>query len=109
MKQENNIQHLHLLGISHHNTPVGAREQFSLSQEQMVKLYDAAKQNGISSIFAISTCNRTEVYAITENAEQLTKLFIEAISSENHNSLPLPSGEGQPSGLPEGRVRSRGE
>src|SRR5687768_10638735 len=100
------LQNLHLVGISHHNTPVDVREQFSLSQEQMLKLYEAAKQTGVNSIFAISTCNRTEIYTITENADQLSKLFIEAISAENHNSLPLPSGEGQLSGLPESRVRS---
>src|SRR6187399_163168 len=87
--QSNILQNLHLVGISHWNTPVDIREQFSLSKEQMVSLYEAANQNGINSIFAISTCNRTEVYALTEHAEKLTELLLNYATSNTRNKQLL--------------------
>lgn len=87
--QSDTLQNFHILGISHRNTPAEIREQFSLSKEQMAKLYAAAREQGINSIFAISTCNRTEIYAITERPEIIIDLLEVAsfelrVTSENN-------------------------
>lgn len=69
------LQNFWVIGLSHWKTPVDVREKFALNKEQMEKLIETAKQNGITSILPISTCNRTEVYAAAEKPEFLTQLL----------------------------------
>lgn len=78
MKSESNLHNLFLAGVSHWNTPAEVREQFSLSQAQMIRLFELAKSKGIRSVFSISTCNRTEIYVLAENAELAMELFVQA-------------------------------
>lgn len=76
--QDFGSKNLFLVGVSHWNSSVNVREKFSLTKEQMIRLFEVAKSAGINSVFSISTCNRTEVYALAENAELVMELFIQA-------------------------------
>lgn len=65
-----------LIGINHHLADVAVRERFSLSyEEQRAMLRDAAS-HGIEGMIVTSTCNRTEVFATTSDAELLSILFV---------------------------------
>ncbi len=71
-----------MIGLSHWKTPVDVREKFILSGEQIVKLIESAKERGINSILPISTCNRTEIYAIAEKPDALIDL-LSNVSNQN--------------------------
>jgi len=61
--EENNFL---LIGISHKTAPVEIRERFSFSRENITTvLTDINKKNGIIECVVISTCNRTEIYVVT--------------------------------------------
>lgn len=62
--------HIVKVGISHQTAPLEIREQLSFSEEVIQRaLLELQKQPAISENVIISTCNRTEVYAVTENTD----------------------------------------
>lgn len=64
------------IGISHWNCPLEIRELFSITRDQSELLIKDCINFGASSIFTISTCNRTQIFSFDGNIHQLTKLFI---------------------------------
>lgn len=64
------------VGISHWKSPVDIREKFSIKNEKNKLLIQEAKKIGIKSIFIISTCNRTQIFANNANQHTLKKLLI---------------------------------
>ena len=55
---------LSLVGISHHHAPVEVRERVALSPAE-----SSALARELGSAVVLSTCNRTEVYAVGDDAE----------------------------------------
>ncbi len=56
-------------GISHHEAAVEVRERFALGELASVKTAQQARAAGVAEeIVVISTCNRTEYYAVTGSA-----------------------------------------
>jgi len=54
-----------MVGISHKTAPVEIREKFSFNKENISRLLaDIHAISGISECVVVSTCNRTEIYAI---------------------------------------------
>lgn len=54
-------------GINHQSAPLALRERMAFAPEIMESaLKDAANQSGLTEVAILSTCNRTEIYAITE-------------------------------------------
>jgi glutamyl-tRNA reductase len=51
----------HVIGVSHHTTPVDERERFAFSRAEIVALLDSRQQAGKSGLL-LSTCNRCELY-----------------------------------------------
>ena len=66
---------LHVIGISYKKTSAQIRGKFNLSFEASNKLIKDAKKQGISSIIINSTCNRVEIYAETNEPNELIKLL----------------------------------
>ena len=64
------------IGVSHWQSPVSVREQFSMSREQSALLIKEAMELGVKSIFTVSTCNRTQLFADGGNIHQLKELFV---------------------------------
>jgi glutamyl-tRNA reductase len=64
-----------LIGINHWDAPVEVREKFSLDDSRKLLFLDAARREGIQSIFIISTCNRTEIIAHSATAQELIRLL----------------------------------
>ena len=56
------------IGVNHRTAPVEVRERLAFDEEQTRRfLTDAAED--LSERLLVSTCNRTELYAVTEEAE----------------------------------------
>lgn len=74
-----------VLGISYKTAPIEVRELFSFSQETLeLGVRQLNNQKHIEECVILSTCNRVEVYAVSENVE----LCLESIKnfiSEFHN------------------------
>ena len=64
------------IGVSHWQSPLSVREQFSMNREQSSLLIKEAMQLNVKSIFTVSTCNRTQLFADGGNIHQLKELFI---------------------------------
>ena len=60
------------LGVNHQTASVELREQVAFNPEKLSKLLAEQSQNAaLNEMVVVSTCNRTEVYAISESAEQV--------------------------------------
>jgi glutamyl-tRNA reductase len=62
-------------GINYKKTDVSVRGQFAVSPEQYISILTKATALEIKEIFVLSTCNRTELYAVTNNANLLVDLL----------------------------------
>ncbi len=69
------IQDFTAIGINHWDAPVELREKFSLSREGILLMLDGARREGINSLFVVSTCNRTEVFAQGATTRELIRLL----------------------------------
>ncbi|HLD52492.1 MAG TPA: glutamyl-tRNA reductase [Sediminibacterium sp.] len=67
--------HFVLIGINYKKTDAATRGLFSIDEEKNISFTTEAKIKGIDGIIIVSTCNRTEIYATTENTKLLKELF----------------------------------
>jgi len=77
MEQENKAKHKHFyaVGLSYKKADAETRGKFSLTEQAKNNLLEHAKLEGIESLMAISTCNRTELYGFAEHPFQLISLL----------------------------------
>jgi len=66
-----------VVGINHQNTPVAVRSAFAFTEANRNALFQSAKQHKCRSIFVLSTCNRSEIYAIGYSDAELIELFFQ--------------------------------
>ena len=69
------IQDFTTIGINHWDAPVEIREKFSLNSEKVSLLLEGASREGINSLFIVSTCNRTELFAQGVTTQELIRLL----------------------------------
>ncbi|HLR90455.1 MAG TPA: glutamyl-tRNA reductase [Balneolaceae bacterium] len=69
------IANFTMVGINHWEAPVEIREKFSLSESQQLALINGARREGFGSLFAISTCNRTELVSLGATSNELVRLL----------------------------------
>ena len=69
------IQTFYAVGLSYKKADAGVRGKFSLDEKAKANVLLQAKQEGVDSLFIISTCNRTEIYGFAEHPFQLIKLL----------------------------------
>lgn len=65
-----------VVGVNHWEATIEIRERFSLNEAQKKELINGAKREGINSLFVISTCNRTEIFAQDVSPQELIRLLI---------------------------------
>ncbi|WP_431108261.1 glutamyl-tRNA reductase [Winogradskyella poriferorum] len=75
--QHHKNTYFYAIGLSYQKADAEVRGHFSLSDTAKQNLLAEAKQNGIESLIAISTCNRTELYGFAEHPYQLIHLLCE--------------------------------
>jgi glutamyl-tRNA reductase len=63
------------IGVSYRKADASMRGFFSLSEEAIGNLLIEARENGITGLTVISTCNRTELYGFAQHPFQLIKLL----------------------------------
>jgi glutamyl-tRNA reductase len=78
-----------VLGLSHHTAPLPARERVAYSPEQTVEaLRELKTKHAVPQAILLSTCNRTELYALVGNVELALpdlrqRLFFERLGEQN--------------------------
>lgn len=65
-----------VVGVNHWEATIEVRERFSLSDNQKNELIAGANREGIDSLFVISTCNRTEIFAQHATTQELIRLLV---------------------------------
>ena len=64
------------VGVNHWEASIDVRERFSLKNAQKKELINGAKREGIDSLFVVSTCNRTEIFAQNVSPQELIRLLV---------------------------------
>lgn len=70
-----NINQFYIAGINYRKTDASVRGDFAIGSTQYNSLLQKAARAGLSEIFVLSTCNRTEIYGRAESREQLVDLL----------------------------------
>lgn len=60
-----------VVGINHKSAPLELRERVCLSKEEREILIPILHEKYFSECLIVTTCNRTEIYGITKNAETI--------------------------------------
>ncbi len=84
--------HILLVGINHKVAPVEIREKVTFSDDQLRDAYAFFRQQGLSEIVLLSTCNRTEIYIATPDRWSEKRLLALWLS---FFSLPVTELEGR--------------
>jgi glutamyl-tRNA reductase len=69
------ISRFFIAGINYKKTDAAIRGQFAVSHDQYEKILGLAPAFGLSELFILSTCNRTEIYGFADDAAQLIALL----------------------------------
>lgn len=69
------LQHFFLAGISYKKSDAATRSRFAVSADQYQAILRLAAAASIHEVFVLSTCNRTEIYGIARDADQLVNLI----------------------------------
>ena len=73
--KESNISRFFIAGINYKKTEASIRGEFSISKEHYENILGIAPKVGITEMFILSTCNRTEIYGFANEAFQLIELL----------------------------------
>ncbi|PAU94530.1 glutamyl-tRNA reductase [Aliifodinibius salipaludis] len=88
MSEQPQITDFCAVGVNHWEATIDVRERFSLKKAQKKELIEGAKREGINSLFVVSTCNRTEIFAQDVTPQELIRLLVtysNASLDEFHN------------------------
>jgi glutamyl-tRNA reductase len=79
------------IGISHHTAPLEVRERMWLSEEEIKGALESLKVRNVGECVIVSTCNRTELYAMAtgeENSASGLGDFLRGVKENNGVVLP---------------------
>ena len=71
------VGNFYAIGLNYKKADAQTRGRFSLDEAGQANLLYKAKQQGMQSLIVISTCNRTELYGISQHPYQIIKLLCE--------------------------------
>ena len=69
------ISSFFIVGINYKKSDAATRGQFAINSHQYENILALAPTFQVSSLFILSTCNRTEIYGFAQNADQLINLL----------------------------------
>lgn len=87
----------YVAGISYKKSDAGIRGLFAVSQQQYEQGALLMETFGVQHFFILSTCNRTEIYGIAEDANALIGLLLELTGGEAesfHSRAYIKNGKG---------------
>lgn len=73
--RQKSILNFYIAGINYKKTEAETRGQFAVNNDQYAHILDIAPSFGITELFILSTCNRTEIYGFADNASQLINIL----------------------------------
>jgi glutamyl-tRNA reductase len=68
-------EHFFIVGLNYKKTDAAIRGQYAINASRYASITARAASFGISECFVLSTCNRTEIYGLTPDAESLIALL----------------------------------
>jgi glutamyl-tRNA reductase len=71
------VGNFYAIGLNYKKADAQTRGRFSLDEAGQANLLSKAKQQGMPSLIIISTCNRTELYGLSQHPYQIIKLLCE--------------------------------
>ncbi|MEC9331114.1 MAG: glutamyl-tRNA reductase, partial [Verrucomicrobiota bacterium] len=75
-----------VIGLSHHSSPVELRERFAFTEAQIIDALDQIREKGIAEeVMILSTCNRVEIYAVSNNNNKAFSQNLSKFLCEFHN------------------------
>ena len=80
---QQDISRFWVTGINYKKTDASVRGQYAINEDQYENVLTLANCYGIKEVFILSTCNRTEIYGMAEQADAL----IELLCSETAGSI----------------------
>ncbi len=69
------INHFFVTGINYKKTDAAIRSQYAVSNSVYESILCSASHKGLRELFVISTCNRTEIYGVTDDVQHLVQLL----------------------------------
>jgi glutamyl-tRNA reductase len=75
VNKASDISGFFIAGINYKKTDASIRGQFAINNEQYGKILALAPSYGLTELFILSTCNRTEIYGLAEDASHLIGLL----------------------------------
>ncbi|MBN9296890.1 MAG: glutamyl-tRNA reductase [Filimonas sp.] len=69
------FNHFFIAGINYKKTDASIRGTFAIQNDQYINLLNSARLAGLNEIFVLSTCNRTEIYGVANELNQLSDLL----------------------------------
>lgn len=66
-----------MIGVNYKKTDATRRSLFAVGEDQYVNILSDAGKIGLTDLFVLSTCNRTEIYGFAEDASTLSTLICE--------------------------------
>jgi glutamyl-tRNA reductase len=86
------MTHLVVCGLNYHNTPIAIRERFTIPQSCVSHALMALSHlPHVKEAAILSTCNRTEVYAVVSNVQagwqEIESFFASAQAISDHGAL----------------------
>ena len=73
--KQNSISTFFIVGINYKKTDASMRGLFAINTTQYANILALAPSFGLSELFILSTCNRTEIYGFADNASQLIEIL----------------------------------
>lgn len=64
-----------VIGINYRKADTAIRGRYAITNDQYESILKASSSFGVTSLFVLATCNRTEIYGFAENAHQLIDLL----------------------------------
>ena len=74
--EESALSRLFVVGINYRQSTAAERSLFSAGKMVQENILSAAKQSGLCSVFLLSTCNRTELFAYAADESILIELLV---------------------------------
>ena len=81
-KDTQHIQSFWVVGINYKKTDASVRGLFAINTEQYDQILTLAPEYGLKELFILSTCNRTEIYAVANTAQQITDLLFRVCTGD---------------------------
>jgi glutamyl-tRNA reductase len=72
---ERNITNFWIAGLNYKKTETSIRGKFAINNDQYTCILANAAVAGLNSFFILSTCNRTEIYGLSDSPERLMQLL----------------------------------